>query len=332
MVRVRSRVRITVAAPSPLFLYSTARLIRRLKPFQRNGNLKPASQDQRRDVLTNGEEQLKSFYTWTAQPAVRSTSIAELQAKKGKLKSVQVTANTAEEAAAAAQADFDMIICNSKNVEAVRAGDNTRFLTASIPLPDFATTDDILREAFRALGAGADAIMTARSMDVVAALAKEDIPVMGHLGLVPRKSTWTGGLRAVGKTAEEAVSLYQAFKRLEEAGGVMVEAEVIPANIMAEISKRTSIITVSLGSGQGGDVDYLFMEDMVGDTAQPPRHARAFGRLRALREEMEAERVRALTAFKQAVAAAEFPGPEQSIFVGDDVVDAFIEQLDRLPK
>ncbi len=275
---------------------------------------------------------MKSFYTWTAQPAVRSTSIAELQAKKGKLKSVQVTANTAEEAAAAAQADFDMIICNSKNVEAVRAGDNTRFLTASIPLPDFATTDDILREAFRALGAGADAIMTARSMDVVAALAKEDIPVMGHLGLVPRKSTWTGGLRAVGKTAEEAVSLYQAFKRLEEAGGVMVEAEVIPANIMAEISKRTSIITVSLGSGQGGDVDYLFMEDMVGDTAQPPRHARAFGRLRALREEMEAERVRALTAFKQAVAAAEFPGPEQSIFVGDDVVDAFIEQLDRLPK
>lgn len=275
---------------------------------------------------------MKSFYTWTAQPAVRSTSIAELQAKKGKLKSVQVTANTAEEAAAAAQADFDMIICNSKNVEAVRAGDNTRFLTASIPLPDFATTDDILREAFRALGAGADAIMTARSMDVVAALAKEDIPVMGHLGLVPRKSTWTGGLRAVGKTAEEAVSLYQAFKRLEEAGGVMVEAEVIPANIMAEISKRTSIITVSLGSGQGGDVDYLFMEDMVGDTAQPPRHARAFGRLRALREEMEAERVRALTAFKQAVAAAEFPKPEQSIFVGDDVVDAFIEQLDRLPK
>ena len=332
MVRVRSRVRITLAAPSTLFLYSTARLIRRLKPFQRNDNLKPASQDQRRDVLTNGEEQMKSFYTWTAQPAVRSTSIAELQAKKGKLKSVQVTANTAEEAAAAAQADFDMIICNSKNVEAVRAGDNTRFLTASIPLPDFATTDDILREAFRALGAGADAIMTARSMDVVAALAKEDIPVMGHLGLVPRKSTWTGGLRAVGKTAEEAVSLYQAFKRLEEAGGVMVEAEVIPANIMAEISKRTSIITVSLGSGQGGDVDYLFMEDMVGDTAQPPRHARAFGRLRALREEMEAERVRALTAFKQAVAASEFPGPEQSIFVGDDVVDSFIKQLDRLPK
>lgn len=119
----------------------------------------------------------------------RSTSIAELQARKGRVKSVQLTANTAEEAAAAAQADFDMIICSSKKVEAIRAGDNTRFLTASIPLPDFTTADDILREAFRALEEWADAIMTARSMDVVAALAREDILVMGHLGLVPREST-----------------------------------------------------------------------------------------------------------------------------------------------
>ena len=46
--------------------------------------------------------------------------------------------------------------------------------------------------------------MTARSMSIVSLLANEDIPVMGHLGLVPRKSTWVGGLRAVGKNADEA--------------------------------------------------------------------------------------------------------------------------------
>ena len=71
------------------------------------------------------------------------------------------------------------------------------------------------------------------------------------------------------------------------------------------------------------------MEDMVGDTLNPPRHARAFGRLRALREEMKAERVRALSAFKQAITDAEFPGPDESIFVNEDVVETFIEQLDR---
>ena len=35
-----------------------------------------------------------------------------------------------------------------------------------------------------------------------------------------------------------------------------------------------------------------------------------------------------LTAFKQAVADAEFPWPEQSIFVEDNIVQAFIDEID----
>ncbi len=130
---------------------------------------------------------MKRVYTWSARPTVRSVTVADMQAQKGRRKWTQVTANTEEEAAAAAEAGIDMIICNSANVERVRAGNDTLFLTAAITIPDFPTTEDIMREAFRALGLGADAVMTARSMDVVRALAREDIPVMGHLGLVPRK-------------------------------------------------------------------------------------------------------------------------------------------------
>ena len=66
-----------------------------------------------------------------------------------------------------------------------------------------------VRGAFKALAQGADAVMTARSMSIGSLLANEDIPVMGHLGLVPRKSTWVGGLRAVGKNADEAFDLFQ---------------------------------------------------------------------------------------------------------------------------
>ena len=53
----------------------------------------------------------------------------------------------------------------------------------------------------------ADALITQRSLKMITLLAKEDIPVMGQLGLVPRKSCWTGGLRAVGKTFVEANEL-----------------------------------------------------------------------------------------------------------------------------
>ena len=273
---------------------------------------------------------MKRVYDWNAQEVQRTVTVAGMRAKKGTRKWVQTTANTAEEAAAVAAAGIDMIACNSVNTEAVRKGDNTRFLTASLIFPNFATTDDILREAFRCMRAGADAIMTARSMKVVEALAGEDIPVMGHLGLVPRKSTWTDGLRAVGRTGEEALELYRAFKRLEDAGAVLVEAEVIPGPVMAEISKRTGIITVSLGAGSGGDVDYLFMEDICGDTENPPRHARAFGNLSRLRQLLRAERVAALKSFRNAAHSGSFPSEAETPSIDEAELESFLNGLEKL--
>jgi 3-methyl-2-oxobutanoate hydroxymethyltransferase len=272
------------------------------------------------------------MYTWAARPVVRSVTIAALQEQKGTRKWTQVKANTAEEAAAAAEAGLDMILCRSTNTEAVRKGDNTLFLTAGIVNTDFQTKDDILREAFRKLSLGADAIMTSRSMDVVEMLAREDIPVMGHLGLVPRKSTWTNGLRAVGRTADEALELYRSFKRLESAGGVLVEAEVIPGPVLAEISKRTKIITISLGSGPSGDVDYLFMEDICGEEDDRPRHARAFGNLRRLREEIRTERITALTAFRKAAEQGDFPAASETPSVQEKELEEFIAKLENEPR
>ncbi|MEM8916152.1 MAG: 3-methyl-2-oxobutanoate hydroxymethyltransferase, partial [Pseudomonadota bacterium] len=174
---------------------------------------------------------------------------------------------------------------------------------------------------------GADAVLTARSLDVVSMLAKEEIPVMGHLGLVPRKSTWVGGLRAVGKTADEAFALFQRFKRLEEAGAVLVEAEVIPGPVMAEISARTSLITVSLGSGQGADVMYLFMQDICGENETAPRHARAYGNLHRLREQIKEERISALTAFRKDAMGGQFPGDAETPAIAPDEAAKFVDLL-----
>ena len=108
----------------------------------------------------------------------------------------------------------------------------------------------------------------------------------------------------------------------------MVEAEVIPGAVMAEISKRTSLITVSLGSGNGADVDYLFMEDICGDSENPPRHARAFGDIGTLRRQIEEERVKALKAFRTAASNNEFPSDEETVKVEQCVVDELIEAIE----
>ncbi len=97
---------------------------------------------------------------------------------------------------------------------------------------------------------------------------------------------------------------------------------------MGEISKRTDIVTVSLGSGKNADVMYLFMEDICGDTENPPRHSKAYGNLLKLRNEIKLERVKALKAFKKDSMNGKFPGKKQSSNLEEKLFKKFLEQLD----
>jgi len=270
---------------------------------------------------------MKRIYDWDANYSLRNYTVADLQALKGQRKFIQTTANSSEEAAAARDARIDLIMSNSQNTSVVREGAPDMFLTAAISLPDFPTEKDVLTAAFAAMKDGADSIYTARGPHIVEMLAREDIPVMCHLGLVPRKSTWRGGLRAIGKTAQEAIKLWQDFKTMENAGAFSVEAEVIVSEVMEEISRRSSLLTCSLGSGQGADVVYLFQNDICGEQPKSPRHAEAFGNVHALQEQIKAERRRALSAFRTAVQKEQYPLPENKIAMDPQEHDAFLNRL-----
>ena len=174
-------------------------------------------------------------------------------------------------------------------------------------MTEHATTNDFLREAFRALQAGADAIITPRSFQVVVSLGREGIPVAGQLGFVPRKSVSIRGMRAVGKTVEEALELFRDYKRLELAGAFAVESEVIAAQTMVEIAKRTPLISVSLGSGKGREMNFLFQTDLTGETSNPPRHVQVFGNLSSLHRQVHDARTEALTVFHEAATSGAFP-------------------------
>ncbi|MEO1679686.1 MAG: 3-methyl-2-oxobutanoate hydroxymethyltransferase [Pseudomonadota bacterium] len=272
---------------------------------------------------------MKRIYDWDAQPARRNYTAADLRALKGTRTLTQTTANSAEEAAAAHAAGIDLIMGNAQNTRDVRQGAPDMFFTAALGLPDYPTESDVLTAAFAAMKEGADSIYTARGPHIVELLAREDIPVMCHLGLVPRKSTWVGGLRAIGKTAEEAAALWQSFRRMEDAGAFSVEAEVICADVMAEITQRTSLITSSLGSGSGADIIYLFQNDICGEQTERPRHARAFGNLQRLQDELRAERRRALDLFRQAAADGSFPAPQECSTMAPGQFDAFLRDLEN---
>lgn len=272
---------------------------------------------------------MKRIYDWDAKFQHRNYTAADLQACKGKTRLTQTTANTAEEAAAARDAGLDLIMGNAINTAAVRQGAPDMFFTAAIPLPDYPTETDVIKAAFAAMKAGADSVYTARGPHIVEMLAKEQIPVMCHLGLVPRRSTWNGGLRAIGRDADEAMRLLQSFKDMENAGAFSVEAEVIMAEVMTEISKRTTLLTSSLGSGSGGDIIYLFQNDICGEQPEAPRHAQAFGNIFALQEEIKKERRRALKAFHEAAKSGSFPTQQTTPHMKAEELEIFLTRLDK---
>ncbi len=186
--------------------------------------------------------------------------------------------------------------------------------------------------AFGAVTAGADAVITGRGCDTVRILANEHIPVVGHLGFVPRKSTWVGGVRAFGKTSAEASELWDRFRRLEDAGAFAVECELIPAAVMSEINRRTSLVTVSLGSGADADVIFLFTCDICGEAARLPRHARAWGNLAKLHRAVREERVKALSGFRSEVSSGSFPAASEVAGIPDAELAEFRVRLEGARK
>ena len=81
---------------------------------------------------------------------------------------------------------------------------------------------------------------------------------------------------------------------MENAGAWAVECEVIPSRLMRELSSRTSLVTISIGSGNGGDVQFLFAEDILGASEGPfPRHSKQYCDLQNERNKMQKMRIKA---------------------------------------
>ena len=270
----------------------------------------------------------KRIYTYGGKPAWRNLTVADMIALKGSRRLCQTCPANEEEAAACEAVGIDVLNTSDADIPSVRAGAPETFTIADLPMTAHHTPDDILRAAVRAAEAGADAVYTPRGLRVVEMLAKEGLAVQGHLGLVPRLSTRRGGLRIVGKTAVEAIELLDDFGRLEDAGAFAAEVECVAVEALEEIGPRTTLVTHSIGAGSGGDVIFMFLVDICGDTEAPPAHAKAFGDLRSIRKTLAAERERALRAYRTAVADGTYPDSATSVSMLPKEHEKFLEALD----
>ena len=256
-------------------------------------------------------------------------TVADLRALKGKRQLTMLFVDTPEEAAAASAAGIDLLsIIDPVWTPAMREAAGDCFVQVGLLYGQLCTYEDYLRAAHKAMIVGGDAFYCAGSLDTISKLTAEGIPVIGHVGLVPSRATWTGGFKAVGKTAVSARFVYEQVKALEAAGAVGAEIEVVPARVATEISKRTSLVLLSMGAGTGADAQYLFAEDVLGYTrGHQPRHAKVYRNFRAEYDRLQRERIAAFKEFRADVETGAYPEEKHLVPIADAEFEAFMKGL-----
>ena len=205
-------------------------------------------------------------------------TVADVRALKGVRQLSMVHIENIEEARACAAAGIDVLSIETPIWDAaIRDAAGDTFVQVGLQYGKLQTTDDYLRGAHDAMQLGGDCCYCAASTAIVERLSEEGIPVVGHVGLIPSRRTWTGGFKAVGKTLDTAKLVYQQVKQLERAGAFAAEIEVVPDRITREIAARTSLVLFSMGAGTGGDAQYLFSTDILGYSDWwTPRHSKQY--------------------------------------------------------
>ena len=239
-------------------------------------------------------------------------SVYDLRQLKGKRCLTHVHVKSPEEAAAAEAAGIDLLSCSfdspasQARLPLLVAAAPKSFISGATP-HGMASPDEAIRIGFQALELGASSVYCSASPWMIEAMAREGIPVVGHLGMVPRHATWTN-VRAMGKTPAEARQLYEQMKRLENAGAYAAELELVPHKLASYFCRKTSLLLMSLGSGSGCDTQFLFSDDILQDYDERiPRHAKAYRNFRKEYQRLQNERIAAFAEYAEDVKSGRFP-------------------------
>ncbi|MBT3341278.1 MAG: 3-methyl-2-oxobutanoate hydroxymethyltransferase [Planctomycetes bacterium] len=168
---------------------------------------------------------------------------------------------------------------------AVKRGADRPLIVADMPYGTYhISAEDTIRNGLRLVReGGAQAVKieggVARAK-TVKALVEADIPVLGHIGLLPQSTNTRGGYRISGRTVESARALLEDALAIQDAGAFAVVLEGVPEAVATRISERLEIPTIGIGAGDGCDGQILVFHDALGLSFGPaPRFVKRYANL-----------------------------------------------------
>jgi 3-methyl-2-oxobutanoate hydroxymethyltransferase len=151
----------------------------------------------------------------------------------------------------------------------------------------------------------------------IQAILNADIPVMGHLGLTPQSIHCLGGFKVQGKLRDKAREIFEDALELERLGVFAVVLESMPLELASRITAALKVPTIGIGAGPHCDGQVLVFHDLIGFTnLYLPRFVRRYADVYTMV-------LQALESYKRDVEQGEFPGPQESYHLKDDIEEFF---------
>ena len=96
---------------------------------------------------------------------------------------------------------------------------------------------------------------------IVKALVKNNIPVMGHLGVLPQ---FDKNFKSKGKKIAERNKILNDAKLLEVSGVFSIVLECVESSLAKLVTKKINIPTIGIGASKYCDGQILVLDDLIG--------------------------------------------------------------------
>ena len=158
--------------------------------------------------------------------------------------------------------------------EAVARGAKNSFIVGDMPYLSDRNKEEAVKNAKIFVQSGANAVkIEGNKEEIIKAIIKERIPVMGHIGLLPQTAK---KFEMQGKDKEAADKLVKDAKALESYGCFCIVLECVVPELAKRITESVKMPTIGIGSGKDCDGQVLVINDILGLCEKSPSFAKKY--------------------------------------------------------
>jgi 3-methyl-2-oxobutanoate hydroxymethyltransferase len=149
--------------------------------------------------------------------------------------------------------------------KSVRMGIKKSIMVVDMPHNTYRNSKEALKNAKKIMSeTNSDAVKLEggkKIYKIVELLTKNNIPVMGHLGLLPQSEKT---FKFKGKKISERNKILKDAELLQSAGAFSIVLECVETSLSKLVTKKINIPTIGIGASNNCDGQILVFDDLIG--------------------------------------------------------------------